>query len=394
MKEQFYLSMHDLWNRKKNVLSLLLQMTLTFLLIQFIFNAVFELQNLRQEVGRLTEVQDMYFLLDVSTTEQFFQAFEPENIEKVISFFEFIFENESFKALPLQTNTFLPPDERFDAFEGNMGSTMSFMYATSLLEALFDLNTISGRFFNETDYVNHYDYIPVVLGFDFMDAFEVGDIFEDSFHGYLENFKVIGFLEQNSTYVDLMSSWHFQSLDRVMLRPLNQNHSLDVSYFLIPLSKIYVIPESTDQMREIVTYSDELGLFSFMFRNMNDQLELLSEERMMWIQSQLFLTGLITILTLVSFTISLLQFIDKKRHEFGIHYLVGARNKDISFRIAFQVIPFLIVGSLIRIGLLNQMDYGWLTMGISLLLSILICLIPLVRMSNLNLSALIRWRIT
>ena len=394
MKEQFYLSMQDLWNRKKNALSLLFQVILTLLLLQFIFNAVFELQNLKKEVGYLTEVQDMYFLLDVSTTEQFLQILELENAERTISLFEFIFENKEFKAFPLQTNFFLPEDERFERFRGNMGSTMSFMYATSLLEELFNLRTISGRFFDETDYVNHYDYIPVVLGYDFMDIFEVGDTFEDSFHGYLETFKVIGFLEQNSNYVDIMSSWNFQSFDRIVLRPLNRNHFLDLNYFLIPLSKIYVIPESTDQMREIVAYADELELFSFMFRNMSDQLELLVAERMMWVQSQLFLTGLVTILTIVSFTISLLQFIDKKRYEFGVHYLVGATNQTICFRIACQVIPFLIIGNIIRASLLSQLDYGWLTMGVSLLFSSLICLIPLIKMNRLNLSSIIRWRIT
>lgn len=401
MKEQFYLSMQDLWNRKKNTLSLLLQMTMVLILLQFIFNSLFGLQNMIQEVQRLTQIQDIYFLLDITPNERYSQILNTEiseereqNQENMIMLFEFIFENEAFQSLPLQSFSFLPPDERFEKSSSDMGSTMSFMYATPLLEHLFNLRMTSGRFFNEADYVGNHDRIPVVLGYDFMGVFEIGNTFEDSFTGEMETFEVIGFLERNSTYIDIMSSWNFQSFDQVILRPLNPNHFSDPLNLMLPLSKIYIVPESTDQMREIVAYADNLDLFSFMFRNMNDQLKFLTTERMMDIQSQLFLTGLVTILTLTNFTISLLQFIDKKRYEFGVHYLVGATNKAIGFRIAFQIIPFLIVGNIIRIGLLNQLDYGWLTMGVSLLFSALICLLPLVKMNRLNLSSIIRWRIT
>jgi len=401
MKEQFYLSIQDLWTRKKNSLSLLLQMTMALLLLQFIFNSFFTLQNMIQEVQHLTQIQDIYFLLDITPDERFSQILNAEisegrekNQENLILLFEFIFKNEAFQSLPLQSFTFLPPDERFEKFLNDTESTISFMYATSLLEHLFDLNITSGRFFDEADYIDNHDRIPVVLGYDFMDVFEIGNTFEDSFKGEMETFEVVGFLEENSTYIDIMSSWNFQSFDQVILRPLNPNHFSNPHNLMLPLSKIYIVPESTDQMHEIVASIDDLDLFSFIFRNMNDQLQFLTTERMMNIQSQLFLTGLVTILTLINFTISLLQFIDKKRYEFGVHYLVGATNKTIGFRIAFQIIPFLIIGNIIRISLLNQLDYGWLTMGVSLLFCILICLLPLIKMSSLNLSSIIRWRIT
>jgi len=402
MKEQFYLSIQDLWKRKKNAFSLLFQMTLMLILLQFIFNAIFDLQKLIQEVGRLSQDQDVYILVDYTSLENWNDQLHMDNLEEIEQreanltwFFKHLFENENLGAITLMRTPFFPSDERFTPFENERGSTISFMYATTILEDYFNLQTTAGRFFYEADYVEVGVHIPVVLGHDFNGIFEIGDTFEDRFHGHLEVFEVIGFLEADSIYANVTYSWDIQYFDRVVLRPLNRHHfQSNFQMQSILESSMYLIPESTKQMREIVAYAEELNLFTFLFRNINDQLELLVDERLLFLQSQMFLTALVTTLTLVSFTISLLQFIDKRQYEFGIHYLIGATNKDISIRIAFQIIPFLIIGNAIRMTLLNRMGYGLLTLGVSILLSALICLIPLVRMSRLNLSSMIRWRIT
>lgn len=402
MKEQFYLSVQDLWSRKKSAISLLFQMTLMLVLLQFIFAAVFDLQKLIQEVGRISQHQNVYILVDYTSRERWDNLFHMEDPEKMeesmmnmVLFYEFLFENENLQTMPLFRNPFLPSDERFAPFGSEMGSTMSFMYATPLLEEFFNLQVSVGRFFNEADYSEAQTQIPVVLGHEFNGIFEIGDTFEDHFHGDLEIFEVVGFLEADLFYVNVRSSWDIQYFDRIMLRPLNRHYFQgDLELLTILSSSVYIFPESTDNMREIVAYAEELELFSLLFRNIDDQLDLLVEERLLFLQSQVFLTALVIILTIVSFTISLLQFIDKRRYEFGVHYLVGATNKDISMRVAFQTIPFLIIGNVTRFILLHQMDHGILTMGVSLGLTILICLIPLVKMDRLNLSSVIRWRVT
>jgi hypothetical protein len=84
--------------------------------------------------------------------------------------------------------------------------------------SLFDLSTSEGRILEDADYIFESETaVPVILGFEFADTYNIGDTFECDYLGLNIKAKVVGILNKDS-YITRGSSMLF--LDRYIVLPM------------------------------------------------------------------------------------------------------------------------------------------------------------------------------
>lgn len=394
MKSQFFLAIKDLLRRKFTSLILLIQVIMVLILINLTVMSFFDLKQMTKEVKRLNQNQEIYSLIDFSD-QKHIQALlnNKERLPDLQKLYHHLFHNDSFQTFSLYSSSLLMEDaslrdiENIEQFEEQ--TSVPFLYVTDLFFQYFNMDISEGSLFTENDYNSKDKTIPAVLGWDFQGKIKVGQTLTDV--GGIK-YKIIGILKKDMSYIDIMSSRDFQKMDNMMLLPLNENHLITNPDLDAVINKAYIIPKKETQLKKIIEYAAELNTYSFAYKSMREQVKFVIHDKQKWIQMQVFLSTLVMIFTFISFTISFLQFIDKNMYEFGVHFLSGSTKKDLVARIMLQVFPFILIADVISISIAGTLISKGITILISILLGIFVCIIPILKISKLEVSSILRWR--
>ncbi|AMO85172.1 MAG: FtsX-like permease family protein [Psychrobacillus sp.] len=391
---QFILALSDLWRRKINSIFLFIQVTLFLILLNFAIMALQDLENMKAEVNRLNKDEQIYSLIDVTNQAQIDQLLSDESrIEDLQSLYTYMFNNTANNAFTLYSSYLSFNDHNLQqvptlAHPDSRTSNVRYLYVNEYFFKYFDMDLAEGHYFNHEDYTSNSEIIPVILGYNYKDILNISDTFED-ISG--TTYKVAGFLKENMNYIDIMATREFINLNNMMLIPLNENKLVSNTDYDAVINRAYIIPEAESVLADIVNYAADLNTYSFAYKSMNEQIEYVIMDKEKWIQTQLFLTVLVALFTIVSFIVTFLQFIEQNMYEFGVHYLNGATNKDIMMRIVFQVVPFIVVGDIVSLTFSGFNHSGWLTILASILLLIIVCIIPVLKIYRLEVTSILRW---
>ncbi|WP_187442808.1 ABC transporter permease [Rossellomorea vietnamensis] len=394
MVYQLLLALKDLWRRKATSLILLVQAVMVLVLINLTITSFIDLQRMTKEVKRLNEHQEIYSLMDMTDEKQIDELLSnKERFQDLKALYNYIFNNEEFQSFSLYSSTMDSQEGALlnvDSLEryGNQ-VVLPYLTVSDLFFKYFNMETDSGRLFSEQDYTTVGESIPVVVGSDFRDVVKTGDSFTD-LNGL--EYQVVGVLKEGMSYIDIMSSRDFQHLDSMILMPQNVNYAIDNTDLDALINKAYIIPAKEEGMGNVIKYAAELDTYSFAYKSMRDQVTVVVRDKEKWIQMQLFLTSLVSLFTLISFTISFLQFIDKNLYEFGVHLLSGALNSSLVVRVVSQILPFIIIGNLVSLSVAGTGTSGNITILASILLGGMICVVPIVKMNRIEVSTILRWR--
>ncbi|UTR16781.1 ABC transporter permease [Salipaludibacillus sp. LMS25] len=394
MENQFFLAVKDLWRKKWHSLILLVQVTLMLVLIQFSVLSFVDLRHMKEEISRLTKDHEIYGLMDVTNDEDISNLInDDDKMPDMHALYTYIFHNPSFASFSLFSSWLPFEDDRLLKFKGvtyeDGESLVDYALVTEEFFHYFQVDIAKGRGFDPEDYINKVEAMPVIIGSDFADVWDVGDRFTDV---YENNYEVVGVLEKGATFIDVMSSREIYNLDAMMVLPVNESEFQMMPDYDEVIPNTYIIPQDDTTPQEIIDYAAELETYTFLYKNVSEQAKHVISDKQTWIQMQLFLIILVTIFTLISLIVSLLQFIDKNRYEFGVHYLSGAENKHIMMRLVFQILPFFIIGNVASIFLATTLLSTSITLLASLLLGILVVAIPLVKIQRTGLSSILRWK--
>lgn len=394
MRSQFFLAIKDLWRRKFTSLILLVQVVMVLILINLTVMSFIDLKQMTEEVKRLNQKQEIYSLIDISDQKQIQMLLNDEKrLVDLKNLYHHLFHNDSLKIFSLYSSSRLMENNslrKLDNLEHKGDwSDVPYLYVTATFFEYFNMDISEGSLFTKEDYNSTDTTVPVIVGGNFQGELRVGQSLTDV--NELE-YKVIGILKKGMNYIDIMSSRDFQKMDNMMLVPLNENSLLTNTDFDAVINKSYIIPKKETQIKGIVEYASELDTYSFAYKSMHEQVKFVIRDKEKWIQSQVFLSSLVMIFTFISFTISFLQFIDKNMYEFGVHFLSGSTKKDLGVRIVLQIFPFILMADVISISTFGTILSRTITILTSIVLGGLVCIIPILKISRMEISSILRWR--
>lgn len=299
--------------------------------------------------------------------------------------------------------------EKFDNYENfkfpNSPEEGNKFYAKSLhvnSDSLrkFPINLYEGRTFNDTE-LTHIsspkDTIPIILGYDFLNIYNIDDIITI---GSSHNAEVIGILSKDQFNPgNLQSSQRFANLNNYIIIP---NNYLDSGTYLTGAA-LLIFDKSTSKEYINNIRSDLRNLFneidvSIDVRDFSSDLSIKITQYLNGLKDIVMISVIITIFIFLSITITLLNSILLYKKDFGVHYLTGARTIDIIKIISGELFILSFVAIILSTpififkGLTNKINVIALlsTFIFLLIMNLIILIIPIVNINKIQLNQLIK----
>ena len=194
---QIRYSLIDIKNNKRMYIVFYIQMIFIILLIYNIFNQIIDSNKYLKNTKHLVE-SNAYIPSDKTSTEQLdYMMNEDKNIiPKLKELYSYIMSN---KNIEIYSSYYYYLQEFIN------GEQVRFHYINQNFNNIISLKTIKGRNFEDYDFIDSKSYIPILIGYNLKDSYDVGKIYDmfDSVTGYPIKCKVIGILEYNSSFISI-----------------------------------------------------------------------------------------------------------------------------------------------------------------------------------------------
>ncbi|KGX84580.1 hypothetical protein N784_13160 [Pontibacillus litoralis JSM 072002] len=257
---------------------------------------------------------------------------------------------------------------------------------------VFDLSLSQGEFFDASwEYVSDKN-IPVVLGYSYAKYMDIDDVFTDVDN---QKYKVVGFLQDGQTFVDVSFGEGVIGLNDVILTPIDvttfYNLFVDGNYaYETYLENSTIILKNRNDIKELRDIAKHSKTYNYNFNSVEGVSGYMEKSTQESVGVFLFLLILIIIFASTLVIINTLEFIRKNMREFSIHIFGGATKKHIALRIFLQIFIVWLLSFIISLIISNQ---NFIVLGVSvviLLLCLGACLPSFITLFKLQISDILR----
>lgn len=342
--------------------------------------------------------------------------------EKVREAYSILKNNKNFKHLYLGDSTlYLKEEDSIKSFRSNPSNKkigdINYIPVRSLnidrnTYSEFGLEIENGRPFNDGEFTHENNIMPIILGFEYSNIYNLGDVIEyASSNNEIKEAKVIGFLKENFYLLYKIDyDDKFVKLDNAILTPyvdidilegdlMGKNYLqvfdlFNTSYFLFDKSKndedILAIMETINEKFK------DLGLGTQVI----DSTEKYLSESLEELENQKKNSELIVSIAVLFLSIGIISSysysIKNDKKQYGVHILNGATLNDICIRLFEEVAIVFLIGFIGSIGIIRvtftSIEYKILAQILEILfiINVLISIIPTIMVRRLNINELIK----
>lgn len=222
-------------------------------------------------------------------------------------------------------------------YEKKDGTDYSLTVITEHYFDIFGFEVNKGRLFQNTEYGKGLsDNPPVVLGSDFENDYNIGDL-------YLNKYEVVGILKSGMKTTFLKGDKSsIVSVDDDVFTPVMSIESMKAQGIDYPTSLIYADDKS--DLAAINDYAAENGMNTYNFISADETRQLIDLVSTKADISLIVISSIIIILAVFSMIQSTLLYVRKNIRELLIHMICGASQSDILLRISAEVLIINLVG--------------------------------------------------
>ena len=226
---------------------------------------------------------------------------------------------------------------RSEFYEEKDGTEYTLSVITEHYFDIFGFEVSKGRLFQNTEYGKDLsDNPPVVLGSDFENDYNIGDL-------YLDKYEVVGILKSGMKTTFLQGDKSsVVSADNKVFTPVMSIESMKAQGIDYPTSLIYADDKS--DLAAINDYAAENGMNTYNFISADETRQLIDLVSAKADISLIVISSIIIILAVFSMIQSTLLYVRKNIRELLIHMICGASQSDILLRISAEVLIINLVG--------------------------------------------------
>lgn len=316
-----------------------------------------------------------------------------DSIRRQGELYEFIKQNPSFKTYTADQchSMWLSDSNLDDSLTKRPGYTPGMYFLLKIDQeflSVFKPKYVKGRIFSADDFKDTGSEIPLLLGYDFQKYYDLDDtIRDDEGHSY----RVIGFLEKSSFYLDPLRGYIIFWLDKAFVVPLQPDKfGDDTAYYESALSSTFIITDDTNNLQAIQEKSNELDLYTYEYRSFTEQMQNLLEATRFKVMITGFMMAIILIFSSIGLILNLVQFITTHTKEFAIHLLCGGQVKSVIQRILIQTFLIIFIADIIVIVIHKFSLITLLTVTSSLLIGLMITVYPAIMLSKTEIKNILK----
>ncbi|MCD4670614.1 MAG: hypothetical protein K8S14_09220 [Actinomycetia bacterium] len=256
MKQQIRYVWEDLIRYKKRNIILFIQIAVILILLSSIFSILLDADDFQNKLDDFIKNQEeeIYYYYDISDEKRINEILgDKDNFDSLKELYDFIKKNSY-----IQTFT---ADQSYNMWLSNNDIDISFavdprsgpnehflLKIDDKFQNIFKLMPAKGRLFNNNDFTDEGNEIPLILGFDFQGFYELDDtIYDDMGTCY----RIIGFLEKGSYYLSPIRGSEIFWLDRAFIIPIQLNKFIDPIDYDSVINSTYIITDNSEDLYAI-----------------------------------------------------------------------------------------------------------------------------------------------
>lgn len=380
--KQFKYTLEDLARNKLNYFFIVVQLLIGLIIFNMFFTTVYQYLNFKKNISKLQSLKNTYISYETTSNDRFNEiAFNDDNFQVVEKLYNELFNNELFTMYTCLENYTEIPSLNKDFYLYSKLTVNNEFYNFQNYEIS------EGEGFTSQDFATSPERVPVLLGAKLGEKIKVGQVFEDI---EKNKFIVRGILKEGSIMFNVKSSPFPINVDEAFVVPVNIQANKNIPYYTSLIDSSMIQTNDIKNLNVIVEKSNELNLFNYHFKTLNDQISYVEDTHTeLFIFYALLLTISVTFL-LVSIYSTVIQYINKHIYEFAIHLLVGCTYVEILKRIFCQVVVLMIIPNII-IMIFNGLSLNTICILLFSIVfaSVVSCLVGL-KIKRTNLLKLIR----
>lgn len=391
---QLRYAFEDIVHNKSRSFVFFLQITLSLMLFSFMLTHSFDLQKLIKKITMTNEYKNAYLMFDISDMDKFFNEtiYEDDVAERMDNFYLWLTENKHFKSYAFSYEDLILKDNRLDdslvsfTYDLTGDKCYSGLICNEDFINFFDFRLSKGRLFNTGDYSDTSNIIPVIAGYDYSKYFNLGDVIDSEY-------RIIGFFEKDSRYYDIKACGDLLSLDKSIVMPFQREKALqhdNLGLYDSIINKTVIITEDERVLDDIQKKSSELGLYTYSFRSVEEQLGYIKESSGEWVLSLFTFCMIILFFCIIGMICNMLQMLNNYIRELGIHILCGASKFSIVIRLFYQVFFLTLLPNIIILFIHGFSSNLLISVLLSVLLSTLVILVPFIRLMKTDMNTILR----
>jgi len=384
MLKQIKYALLDIKGSKRVSILFLIQMIIVFLLV---CSTITDCRRVLSGINRLDKLKNSKAYINEDGTSNAkidaLIADEINSVPKLKILYNYIVENNNI--------------EKYTKFEYQTpysinGKTIIESTANKMFFDFYDIKVIEGSNFEDSDFNNDTEVIPILVGYNLKEKYKLGEIYteKDSATSKDVKYKVIGVLENNSYYPSLIDIGRNLDLNYTFFRPLNINSMNSFSSMDMAISSTVVFSEDEKLLQSIEKKSVDLELFSMNYTSIQDRVYDFLGPFKKKMEYQVFIAVIVLIFAGISMVLNLTTMISKKMREFSIHLICGGTINSIVYRILWQVIISLIISLIPTIIVFKFTINVLYTILVACICLMLIMYIPYVKIKKTNIVELVR----
>ena len=334
------------------------QITVFFILMGTFFAFTGEAHYGKSNIERTYKDKAIYQLIDGYYDPDAFTAFrsEPNALNILKNYYHALMNAESFQYLAMfdQSITINDVNGAADSDGGQLKEAEAFQMNEQACQ-YFELNVIEGRAFQQGDFDDNGNVMPVLMGSSYMNAFEVGDRLPATYYQREVELEIIGFLREN-TMIYYNGNYEFY-LDQYIILPYihydapqteSDESFQEIVYFAMINGYISISSgdaHTQDMMAEMEAIAEKTGFYNYVFIGSNPNLQQyrglinILNKNYDLILSLLILSFLVNMVTL---GVQAYMMQQRRLRMMAIHYLNGATLQSLMKQIVMEVL--LVIG--------------------------------------------------
>jgi len=334
------------------------QITVFFILMGTFFAFTGEAHYGKSNIERTYKDKAIYQLIDGYYDPDAFTAFrsEPNALNILKNYYHALMNAESFQYLAMfdQSITINDVNGAADSDGGQLKEAEAFQMNEQACQ-YFELNVIEGRAFQQGDFDDNGNVMPVLMGSSYMNAFEVGDRLPATYYQREVELEIIGFLREN-TMIYYNGNYEFY-LDQYIILPYihydapqteSDESFQEIVYFAMINGYISISSgdaHTQDMMAEMEAIAEKTGFYNYVFIGYNPNLQQyrglinILNKNYDLILSLLILSFLVNMVTL---GVQAYMMQQRRLRMMAIHYLNGATLQSLMKQIVMEVL--LVIG--------------------------------------------------
>lgn len=392
---QLKYALEDIWRKKLYFISFLIQITIIILLITECFSLMHKKQDSFHYLSEVFDSSNVFYVSLEAKEETVGGEYE-ENIMKDL--YTYIDKNDKYVSFSNIENYVEINDIPKNSLSVEIEQGPNKIRAYKALSIsynfinVFELSLSKGDFFDSNWEYASDKSIPVVLGYSYQKYLDIDDEFTDTSN---KKYRVVGFLQDGETYVDISFGEGVIGLDDVILIPMDVttlndlyiNGNFDYETYI---DNSTIIAKNRNDIIELRGITENSKLYNYNFKSVDGVSSYMEKNTQESVGVFLFILILVIIFASSLVVINTLEFVRKNIREFSIHIFCGATKIHIALRIFLQVFIVLFLSFIISLIVSSQTLIVLGVSGLTLLLCLGTCLPSFITLFNFQISDMLR----